>query len=179
MYRLDSYIFGLGFPAEARQLFCTASRLIPGPTQRPFLSVSAAFFLCWNARSRKLTTYAYTVQLYLSGLIGTTSHSDIQKIRIIGFVFENKLYWQFEVGEKILQAVVLSYIFICIQIKHLYIIPYMYLIIWIDFDRASSLICRNKMPARCNRWFLLQILLLAQHVSGHHYAHHQELESII
>jgi hypothetical protein len=27
--------------------------------------------------------------------------------------------------------------------------------------------------------FLLQILLLAQHVSGHHHAHHQELESII
>jgi hypothetical protein len=27
--------------------------------------------------------------------------------------------------------------------------------------------------------FLLQILFLAQHVSGHHYAHHQELESII
>ena len=27
--------------------------------------------------------------------------------------------------------------------------------------------------------FLLQILLLAQHVSGTHYAHHQELESII
>jgi len=26
---------------------------------------------------------------------------------------------------------------------------------------------------------LLQILLLAQHVSGHHYAHHQELKSII
>jgi len=24
----------------------------------------------------------------------------------------------------------------------------------------------NKMPARCNRGFLLQILLLAQHVSG-------------
>ena len=35
------------------------------------------------------------------------------------------------------------------------------------------------MPTRCNRWFLLQILLLAQHVSGHHYAHHQELESVI
>jgi hypothetical protein len=27
--------------------------------------------------------------------------------------------------------------------------------------------------------FLLQILLLAQHVSGNHYAHHQELEIII
>ena len=25
----------------------------------------------------------------------------------------------------------------------------------------------------------MQILLLAQHVSGHYYAHHQELESII
>ena len=34
------------------------------------------------------------------------------------------------------------------------------------FDRASSLICGNKMPTRCNRFFLLQILLLAQHVSG-------------
>ena len=31
------------------------------------------------------------------------------------------------------------------------------------------------MPTRCSRCFLLQILLLAQH----HYAHHQELESII
>ena len=27
--------------------------------------------------------------------------------------------------------------------------------------------------------FLLQILLLAQHVSGHHYARHQEFKSII
>ena len=42
----------------------------------------------------------------------------------------------------------------------------------------SKWICWNKMPARCNRWFLLLILLLAQHVSAHHYAHHQELESI-
>ena len=48
-----------------------------------------------------------------------------------------------------------------------------------DFDGASSLIYGNKMPTRCNRRFLLQILSLAQHVSGHHYAHHQELESII
>ena len=27
--------------------------------------------------------------------------------------------------------------------------------------------------------FILQILLLAQHVSGHHYAHHHEIKSII
>ena len=40
------------------------------------------------------------------------------------------------------------------------------LVFWSDFDRASSLICGNKMPTRCNRCFLLQILLLAQHVSG-------------
>jgi hypothetical protein len=28
------------------------------------------------------------------------------------------------------------------------------------------LICGDKMPTRCNRWFLLQIFLLAQHVLG-------------
>ena len=26
--------------------------------------------------------------------------------------------------------------------------------IWCEFDRASPLICGNKMPTRCNRWFL-------------------------
>ena len=31
---------------------------------------------------------------------------------------------------------------------------------------SASIICGNKMPTRCNRCFLLQILLLAQHVSG-------------
>ena len=39
-------------------------------------------------------------------------------------------------------------------------------VIWSDFDRASSLLCGNKMPTRCNRWYLLQIFLHAQHVSG-------------
>ena len=54
-----------------------------------------------------------------------------------------------------------------------------------DLRKNSSIVykiligCGNKMPTRCNRWYLLQNLLLAQHVSGHHYAHHQELESII
>ena len=38
--------------------------------------------------------------------------------------------------------------------------------VWCGFDRASSLICGNKMPTTCNRWYLLQILLLTQHVSG-------------
>jgi len=42
----------------------------------------------------------YTVELHLFRLIGMASHLDMQKIRIIGFFFENRLYWQFEV-EKI------------------------------------------------------------------------------
>jgi len=37
------------------------------------------------------------VELHLSGLIGPASHSGMQKIRIIGFFFENRLNWQFEV----------------------------------------------------------------------------------
>ena len=32
--------------------------------------------------------------------------------------------------------------------------------------KYHAIICGNKMPTRSNRWFLLQILLLAQHVSG-------------
>jgi len=37
------------------------------------------------------------VELHLSGLIGMASYPDMQKIRIIGFFFENRLYWHFEV----------------------------------------------------------------------------------
>ena len=36
----------------------------------------------------------------------------------------------------------------------------------ISFNRCCISICGNKTPTRCNTWFLLQILLLAQHVSG-------------
>jgi len=38
-----------------------------------------------------------TAELHLPVLIGTASHPDMQKIRIIGFFFENGLHWQFEV----------------------------------------------------------------------------------
>ena len=38
-----------------------------------------------------------TVELRLSGLIWTEIHTDKQRIRIIGFYFENRLHWQFEV----------------------------------------------------------------------------------
>ena len=47
-----------------------------------------------------------------------------------------------------------------------------------DFDRASSLICGNKMPTRCNGGFISD-LIACSICFGHHYAHHQELKSII
>ena len=37
---------------------------------------------------------------------------------------------------------------------------------YLNSANKIELICGNKTPTRCNRWFLLQILLLAQHVSG-------------
>ena len=57
-----------------------------------------------------------TVELHLFGLIGTANHLDMQKIRIIGFLLENKLHWQFEVEKKILLTAILGYIFIHLQI---------------------------------------------------------------
>jgi len=38
-----------------------------------------------------------TAELHLSGLIGTTSLPDMQKIQIIGFFIGNRLHWQLEV----------------------------------------------------------------------------------
>jgi hypothetical protein len=42
---------------------------------------------------------ANTVGLHLSAFIGTAKHPDIQKIRIVGFLFENRLHCQSEVAE--------------------------------------------------------------------------------
>ena len=42
----------------------------------------------------------------------------MQKIWIIGFIFECRLHWQFEVKKKFLQTAVLGYIFIYVQVKH-------------------------------------------------------------
>ena len=41
--------------------------------------------------------YLCTVDLQLSGLIGTARRPSMQKIPIIGFFFENSLHLQFEV----------------------------------------------------------------------------------
>ena len=41
-----------------------------------------------------------------------------------------------------------------------------------------SLICVNKMLTRCNRFFIADLIACST-CFGHHYAHHQELKSII
>jgi hypothetical protein len=62
--------------------------------------------------------YLTTIELHLSGLFETKKHSDMQKIRIIGFKKKKKkgyigsLKWK-----KITQAAILGYIFIYVQIK--------------------------------------------------------------
>jgi len=52
-----------------------------------------------------LFIYAYTAELQLTGLITTASHSNMQKIRIIGFLFENRLHGSLKFGCYYLQYV--------------------------------------------------------------------------
>jgi len=44
-----------------------------------------------------ISTQTSTVELHLSGLIGTANNPDMRKFRIIGFFFASRLHWQFEV----------------------------------------------------------------------------------
>ena len=62
--------------------------------------------------TKTFRTNANTVELHLSGLIGTAKHPDKQKIWIMEFLFENNLHWQSGEGKKILQTTILGYIFI-------------------------------------------------------------------
>jgi hypothetical protein len=66
----------------------------------------------------RVTLKGNTVELSLSGLIGTESYPDKQKTRIIEFFFENMLNRQFEDEKIFLQTAVLGHIFIHVQIKH-------------------------------------------------------------
>jgi hypothetical protein len=59
-----------------------------------------------------------TVELRLSGLIGRRNHSDMQKSRIIGFLIEKGLQWQFELEYKLIQSAFLGHIFISVQTKY-------------------------------------------------------------
>jgi len=56
---------------------------------------------------RQISKYS-TVELHLSGLTGMACHPDMQKILIIGFFFENRLHWQFEV--RLLLSTVCTYL---------------------------------------------------------------------
>jgi hypothetical protein len=85
------------------------------------------------------------VDLHLSGLIRTASYPDVQKIRIIVFPLNIgnicSLTWK-----KFLQTAVLGYIVIYVQIKHRYIIPYIYLTIggkFRPYKNAVQLQCEN------------------------------------
>jgi hypothetical protein len=40
---------------------------------------------------------AITAALHVTGLVATESNSGTQKIRIIGFLFDNRLQWQFNI----------------------------------------------------------------------------------
>jgi hypothetical protein len=57
-----------------------------------------------------------TVELHLSGLIGTASQPEIQNIRIIGFFLEKSCIDNWK--RKNLRTAVLGYVFIYLQIKH-------------------------------------------------------------
>jgi hypothetical protein len=52
--------------------------------------------------------------------------------------------------------------------------------IWdLHWSKLLYLIYGNKMLTRCNTWFFIADLIACSTCFGHHYAHHQELESII
>jgi hypothetical protein len=65
------------------------------------VSQTFIFAVKWSYFGRKHLTHHQdnknTVDHRLSGLIGTGSHPEMQTIRIIGFLFENRLHWLFEV----------------------------------------------------------------------------------
>jgi hypothetical protein len=48
-----------------------------------------------------------------------------------------------------------------------------------ELDLTFMELCGNKMPTRCNRRVFIADLIACSTCFGHHYARHQELESII
>jgi len=67
------------------------------PTTGFLRKLSLLGYITKQLTERNTHDVASTVELQLSRLIGTASHPAMLKIRIIGFVFENTLHWQFEV----------------------------------------------------------------------------------
>jgi hypothetical protein len=88
----------------------------------------------------EIAVFSVTVKLHLSGLIGTTSHPDVQK-NLDNWIFppplENRLHWQSEV-EKFATNGCFMLHFIYVQIKHKYTIPYI-------FDKWGKNLSHNEM----------------------------------
>ena len=80
-----------------------------------------------NSGYHQLLLYIVRVELHLFRKIGAANHPDLKNIRIIEFFFENRLHWEDLSIERFPQMAALGYIFIYVQIKHYYIIPYMYI----------------------------------------------------
>ena len=55
---------------------------------------------------------------------------------------------------------------VCLAADNYFILLYSFCCKYFVTDKQLRVTCGNKMPTRCNRGVLLQILLLAQHVSG-------------
>jgi hypothetical protein len=107
------------FGSRAKCLLLERTKFFPSPCKIFPISVSLPLQLQeLRFCSKYLHRLNKALQLQLSGLIGTASRPDMQKIRITGFFFGNKPHWQFEVAKKFYKRLFLSYIFIYVQIKH-------------------------------------------------------------
>jgi hypothetical protein len=122
-------------PVGSRYTDCA----IPAPKHSSYLYSNTQFFF-WGRP---------IVEFHLSGLIGTARHPEMQKMRIIGFFFENRLHWQFEVGKQIVRTSILGYILVYVKIKH-----------YSGDDRQLSLLSRF-LGIPCTLWEHFGLLLLA------------------
>ena len=66
---------------------------------------------------QKIIRNVNTIELHFSGINGTAKYPDKQEVRIIGFLFANRLHGQFDVENKFVQTAVLGYLFVYVPIK--------------------------------------------------------------
>jgi len=84
-------------------MFCAETRLAGDPPLATDISypwlvlVTGTWRSTFGVAVRSARQYTRRAERHLSGLIGTASHTDKQKVRIIGFFFETRVLWQFEV----------------------------------------------------------------------------------
>jgi hypothetical protein len=86
--------------------------------------VLKGFLKTWDLRLDEISLvvkcgkiFYYSITLIIR-INWTAGRPYMQKIRIIGFFFENRLHWQLKVENNFYKRVVLGYTFIYLQIKH-------------------------------------------------------------